>query len=249
MPELNDLAEMRLLVVGASSGIGRSIGVIAATRGARVAFAARSTPEPFESSAGIEPDSYVTLQCDASRAEDCERVVAESISALGGLTSLVYAAAAPAARLVDAFDGAFLENAFRTNVIGAALVVRAALPQLRANRGSVALLSSETVRTPRPGLVAYGATKAALESLADGFRTEVPEVSFTRVVIGPTADTRLGSTLDPELLGQLTKLWRDRGIRDDVWMDPDDVALSVLDAISAPASVHEIAVFGRGLQR
>jgi NAD(P)-dependent dehydrogenase (short-subunit alcohol dehydrogenase family) len=239
---------MRLLVIGASSGIGYQVGRVAAQRGAHVVFAARSKPKPFATT-GIDTDNCLALRCDVSRADDCARVVSDAASALGGLTTLVYAAASPAARLVEDFDAAFLEEAFRTNVIGAALAIRAALPHLRASRGSVALLSSETVRAPRPGLVAYGATKAALEHLADGFRTEVPEVSFTRVTIGPTADTRLAASLDPEWMDRISAVWRERGLRDDVWMDPADVAESILDAVSARTSLHEVAIFGRGLQR
>jgi NAD(P)-dependent dehydrogenase (short-subunit alcohol dehydrogenase family) len=110
-----------------------------------------------------------------------------------------------------------------TNLVGLHEVVQAALPHL-SDGAAVGVLSSDSVGTPRPGLVPYAASKAALEELMRGWRTEHPEIRFSTIVIGPTFPTEFGTSFDPELMGELWDEWASLGLADTTIMDGTELA-------------------------
>ena len=87
---------MRLLVVGASSGIGRAVALLAAREGIDVVAAARRADR-------LDEMPVATVVCDARRGEDCESVVAAAVARMGGLDAVVYAAGvSPLVAVADA---------------------------------------------------------------------------------------------------------------------------------------------------
>ena len=92
----------RILVVGASTGIGRAVGIQAAQSGAAVAFAARRT-ELLEEAVDAAGGSSFAVACDVRREEQCARAVEEAVERFGGLDAVVYAAGkSPLVRFADA---------------------------------------------------------------------------------------------------------------------------------------------------
>ena len=146
---MSTLASQRLLVVGASSGIGRACAVSAAAAGARVALAARRSDRlgeaAREAGAGAIP-----LACDVTDPASCERAVAEAAAAFDGLDGLVYAAGIARPTLLRDAAQSDWRAALDTNLIGASLITRAALPHLRASRGRAVYLSSISSEDPIP---------------------------------------------------------------------------------------------------
>ena len=88
----NDLDGRRILIVGASSGIGRSLGLQAAAAGAVVAFAARRS-DLVESATAQAGGSSVGLVADVRDPAACEALVETAVEALGGLDDVVYSTA------------------------------------------------------------------------------------------------------------------------------------------------------------
>ena len=179
---------MRTVVVGASSGLGRCIGIGLAQRGAHVALLARRR-ENLEDAAKEAGPSSVAIECDVTDETSCRTAIAEAAEALGGIDALVYAPGiGPLVRLADT-DAATWRRVFDTNVIGAALVTNAAIEHLTASGGTAAFLSSvsASLTPPWPGLGAYAVSKAALDKLVEAWRAEYPHVGFTRVVVGDCA--------------------------------------------------------------
>ena len=231
----------RILVVGASSGIGRAIAEGALARGARVAMSARR--DELLATIGTGADTRaVPLACDVSDADACAAMVGEAITRLGGLDALVYAAGCY--RLVTVADASAADwkQAFAVNVIGAAIAVKAALPALTASRGRAVFLSSEVVRQPRAGVVAYGTSKAALDHLVLGLRTEVDDVAFTSVVIGATGDTELGRETPRDTLAQYVQQWKRGGFHMAGLMQPSEVADEVLHVLESDVHVLTVEV-------
>ncbi|HSA23633.1 MAG TPA: SDR family NAD(P)-dependent oxidoreductase, partial [Myxococcota bacterium] len=74
---------------------------------------------------------------------------------------------------------------FDTNVFGVLAVLRAALPGLRARKGRVVLVGSLAGRVPIPFQVHYSATKAAVDSIAQGLRLEVAPFGVKVSLIEP----------------------------------------------------------------
>ena len=176
---------MRTVVVGASSGLGRCIGIGLAKRGARVALLARRL-EQLEAAAQDAGGDTLAIKCDVTDEESCRSAITEAATGLGGIDALVYASGiGPLARLTDT-DAAEWRRTFDTNVIGAAIVTSAAIGELTKSGGTAAYLSSvsASLTPPWPGLGAYAVSKAALDKLVEAWRAEHPHVGFTRVVVG-----------------------------------------------------------------
>jgi NADP-dependent 3-hydroxy acid dehydrogenase YdfG len=230
---------VRLLVVGASSGIGRAVAVLAAGDGIDVVAAARRADR-------LDELPVQTVVCDARDAGDCETVVASAVSRLGGLDAVVYAAGVSPLVAVAEADAAVWHEVLETNVIGAALVVRAALPHLIAASGRAVFLSSDSVPRPYPGLVAYAASKAALNTLVMGWRVECPEVTFTRVAVGPTV-TGFADSWSPERAAGYFARWEAEAYLPATQsiMTPDQAAAEVLHILRSPVRLDEVVVRAR----
>jgi NAD(P)-dependent dehydrogenase (short-subunit alcohol dehydrogenase family) len=228
-----DVTGRRVLVVGASAGIGRGVAQAAVAAGATVAFAARRAEQLEEAVAGAAPDAPgagkgAVVTGDVRRPGGGAELVAEAVAAVGGpLDLVVYTAAmSPLALLADT-TFADWQAVFETNVVGAAMVATAAVHQL-APGGVIALMSSETVGRPRHGLVAYAASKQALEELIRGLRTEHSDTRFCRLVVGATIGTEFGIHFDPNVMAQVAPHWITHGEMRMGFMDPSELGGLIL---------------------
>jgi NAD(P)-dependent dehydrogenase (short-subunit alcohol dehydrogenase family) len=218
------------VVVGASSGLGRSIAIGLAKRGAEMAMLARRR-ERLEAAAAEAGPAARAIECDVTDETSCRSAIDEAATGLGGIDAVVYTPAiGPLVRLVDT-DGATWRRVFDTNVTGAALVTAAAVPHLEATGGTVAYLSSvsASLTPPWPGLGAYIVSKAALDKLVEAWRIEHPTIGFTRLVVGDCAggegDSRTEFTAgwDPELATELGTIWVTRGFISGSLIDVDEL--------------------------
>ncbi len=220
----------RLLVVGGSSGIGRSIATRAARDGWPVVAAARRT----ERLAELADIGVIAVPGDVRDPEDCEAIVAAAVDVLGGLDHVVIAAGVSDFGTVAETDAARWHQLLDTNVIGPALVARAALPHLRATHGRLVLMSSLAAHRPPPGMVAYAVSKQAVETFAVGLHEEEPDVDVCCIVLGPTY-TEITAGWDRALLVELFARWRQQGfLPPPGQMDPDDVAAHLLTLLELP---------------
>lgn len=236
---------MRLLVVGASSGIGRAVGLRASRVGARVAFAARRREE-IERAAARAAGEAVAVCCDVTQAGSCREAVAATLSSFGGLDVLLYAAGmSPLCMLEDASAEEW-RQVLDTNLVGASLVTAAALPHLRESGGRALYVSSYAVRQPLPGLGLYRVSKVALDGLVESLRMEHPDVDFTRVVVGNTSHTGFADAWDPERLRQTLAIWVERNLfPSPTMMSLDVLADSIVAILAAPGYVDDVAIMPR----
>lgn len=232
------LAGCRLLVVGASRGIGRALCRRAADAGARVVGSSRSVPsEPAAGSA----DTIAHIRCDVRNPDACEELVSRTLDLLGGLDALVYVAGVSPLAPVDSADAAVWREVLDTNVVGAALVLRAALDRLSAAAGHALFISSTMVGRPWPGLTPYAASRAALEELLRGVRREHPALRVTTAVIGPTK-TGFESSWDPALASDLRARWHAEGCLSPsvTSLHPDEVAGGLLSVLSSRVRIDHL---------
>ncbi len=238
------LSGHRTLVVGASSGIGRELGIRAAASGARVAFAGRRR-ELLDAAAAEAGSGAVAVRCDVTVESEIAEAVAATVDAFGGLDSVVYSTAIdPLVRIADV-DAATWMHLLATNVVGASLITRAALPHVRAVRGRVLYISATSVGRPLPGMGAYASSKAALEELARAWRSEYRDVAFATVAVGMTLGTGVTDSWDRTLLGELSAQWGPAGYMLDNGpgtMECAEVADSILAVLAAPTFMPYVAV-------
>jgi NADP-dependent 3-hydroxy acid dehydrogenase YdfG len=179
-------SQMKVLVTGASSGIGRATAIELAARGHTVLAAARRERELAE--LGSERGSITAVPLDvtdaASVAAAAERV--RSLTDGYGVDVLVNSAGYALGGPVEALSGEAVEHQFATNVFGLLGVTRAVLPAMRARgHGQVINVSSVVGRVVFPGMGVYAATKYALEALSDALRMELAPFGVSVVLIEP----------------------------------------------------------------
>jgi NAD(P)-dependent dehydrogenase (short-subunit alcohol dehydrogenase family) len=228
---------MRTVVVGASSGLGRCIGIGLAQRGAQVALLARRQ-ERLEGAAEAAGPGTLAIGCDVTDQSSCRSAIAKAAAELGGIDALVYAPGiGPLVRLVDT-DAETWRRVFDTNVTGAALVTAAAIPHLTESAGTAVFLSSvsASLTPPWPGLGAYAVSKAALDKLVEAWRHEHPGIGFTRLVVGDCAGgegdamTEFANGWDAELAAEVYPIWAARSYLAGALIDVEHL-VGVVDAV------------------
>ena len=245
---------MKTVVVGASSGLGRCIGVGLAQRGAQVALLARRVDRLTDAAEEAGPGT-LAIPCDITDERACRQAVSEAAEGLGGIDALVYSTAVGPLAMLEHVDAGTWQHTFATNVTGAALVTAAALPHLKASSGVAAYLSSVSVSQtePWPGLGAYIVSKAALEKLVEAWRVEHPTVGFSRVVVGDCTGgegdsaTGFADLWDPELFGELYPVWVSRRHIAENFISVDQL-VSAVDGVlrlGANSSIPSIVVAPR----
>jgi NAD(P)-dependent dehydrogenase (short-subunit alcohol dehydrogenase family) len=199
----------RILVVGATAGIGRQAAVDMVAMGGDVIFAGRSEAklaEALEQAGGGRG-----VIADIAVPADCEGLIAEAFELLGGTIDLLLTVVGISKLgLVAEAEPEIWRECLLTNVMGPALVTKAAIPHLTPD-AFVGYFSSETVGMPYPGLVPYGSSKAGLEEMIRGLRAEHPEFRFCCLRVGKTRDTDFSRDFDQELAGRLRETWVRRG--------------------------------------
>jgi NAD(P)-dependent dehydrogenase (short-subunit alcohol dehydrogenase family) len=231
-------ADVRIVVVGASSGLGRCIGVGLGQRGARVALLARRK-DRLDSAAREAGNGALAVACDVTDESSCQSAIAEAADALGGIDSLVYTPGiGPLMHLTDT-DAATWRRVFDTNVIGASLLTAAAIPHLTESSGTAVFLSSVSASQtpPWPGLGAYAVSKAALDKLVDAWRVEHPEIGFTRLIVGECGGgegegmTEFANDWDADLAAELVPTWIARNYMTGALLAVDEL-VSMVDVIA-----------------
>jgi NAD(P)-dependent dehydrogenase (short-subunit alcohol dehydrogenase family) len=227
---------MRAVVVGASSGLGRCIGVGLGQRGAQVALLARRRKR-LEAAANEAGEGALAIECDVTDPSSVSSAIGKAAADLGGIDALVYAPAiGPLARLVDT-DAATWRRVFDVNVTGAAVVTAATVPHLTESHGTALYLSSvgASLTPPWPGLGAYGVSKAALDRMIEAWRVEHPDIGFTRCIVGDCTggegdamtEFPQASDWDFDLLGELHPVWEARGLLAGCFIDVEDLVNAV----------------------
>ncbi len=243
----------RTVVVGASSGLGRCIGVGLAQRGDQVALLARRR-ERIEAAAKAAGPGAIAIECDVTDEASCRSAIAAAVDALGGIDNIVYTpAVGPLVRMVDT-DADTWRRIFDTNVIGAALVTAAAVPHLTVSAGKAVYLSSDagTFGPPWPGLGAYGVSKAALERMVDAWRAEHPDIGFTTLIVGECpggegdAATGMNIGWDMDLAMKAVPLWASRGCMPGKLMPVEDLIDVVHTILRTNSATSMPVVVARG---
>jgi NAD(P)-dependent dehydrogenase (short-subunit alcohol dehydrogenase family) len=247
--ERTDLAGLRLLVVGASSGIGHAVALDAASRGASVAVAARRMDLLSDLAAGTGGFAF---ELDVQDSAAINEVVGAAAAALGGIDAVVFTSTVIPFALIEDTDVATWIHAFTVNAVGANNVLRAALPHL-SDSGVVLIASSADVGRPRDGVAAYSASKAALDEILHSWRIEHPELSIVRVGVGATEDTEILRGADRDLLDQLLKSWKQHGhlpLQMSALRDVADTLVSLVAiAHTNPSVVPEIVQLAPRIKR
>ncbi|MCQ3810721.1 MAG: SDR family oxidoreductase [Acidimicrobiia bacterium] len=224
------LSERRVLVVGASSGLGRATAIALQRLGAHVAFAARRR-DVLEAAVEEAEGGHVVV-IDTLDPLSIEHGVAEAAEVLGGLDGIVYTSGmSPMAPMAELTQEDW-QAVFGVNTFGPNLIIKAALPHLSED-SVVAAVSSDSSSMPRHSLVPYAASKRALEATMDGWRTEMlGNRRFVTVILGPTMPTEFANSFTPEAFEAAIPHWQRQGFRTGI-MQGDEVAHGLVSFMAA----------------
>ncbi|HTO99523.1 MAG TPA: SDR family oxidoreductase [Myxococcales bacterium] len=225
---------MQALVTGAARRLGKAIALELHRAGHRVAVHYRTSRAEAEETAALLGGAPLV---QGDQAAEPERIVLEAAQALGGLDLLVCSAAQFEKAPAESLSRARFEAMLAADLTGPFLLMQAALPLLRASRGSiVTLLDVCGTSQVWKGYAHYAAAKAGLAALTRLLALEwAPEVRVNGVAPGAVL---LAAGTDPEGLQKRIPLGRIG--------KPEDVARAVRFLAQEPFITGEILTVDGG---
>jgi short-subunit dehydrogenase len=190
-----DLTDSRVLVTGASSGIGAGLAVAFASAGADVGICARRADRLEETAARCRAQGHDVhvWSCDLADPVQVDRLVGDALDALGGVDVLVNNAGIPKRRHVAQLDAATVDAVTRINYLSPVQLTLALLPQmLERGSGRIINVSSVAATLSSPGESAYSASKAALAVFSEAMAVDLWDRGVRVLVVYPgVVDTEL----------------------------------------------------------
>ena len=231
MDDSNQAARLRgrrILITGASSGVGLAAAALFAREGAELVLVSRRADLAAEQ---LEQRGYQALPvcADLADREAVEEAVRTAVEALGGLDVVVSNAAAAVFGHVLEVDPDDFDRTVAVTFTGAVNVIRASLPHLRESRGVIVATGSLMARAPLPTWASYAAAKHALRGFLNSLQVEEMErgsgVRCAMVHPGP---------IDTPLFAHATSgTGRTPRVPPDAYR-PDVVARALVEAANAP---------------
>lgn len=178
----------RVLLTGASSGVGLAAVGLLADEGARLVVVARRDGDLRALIDEHGLDAHV-IAADLGTREECERVVAEAVEHFGGLDLLISNAGAAVFGHVSEVHPDDFDRTVDVTFGAPVNLIRAALPHLRESRGGIIATGSLMTQVPLPSWSAYTSAKHALRGFLNTLAIEEREqgtgVTISMVHPGP----------------------------------------------------------------
>lgn len=190
----------RVLVTGASSGIGAGLAEAMAAAGATVGICARRRDrlgETLERCRAHAPESRMWV-VDLADPAQVDQLAAAARGELGGVDVLVNNAGIPKRRKVTALDPPTVDAVMRINYLSPVRLTLALLPgMVEQGWGRVVNVSSVAAPLSSPGEAAYDASKAALAAFSEAMAVDLWDTGVKVTVVYPgVVDTDLFSMPD-----------------------------------------------------
>ena len=183
-----NLAGRRVVLTGASSGIGRCMAEQLAQAGAHVALAARSADKLDElahSLAGSGTKVFA-VPTDITVPEQRQRLIDTAVEGLGGIDVLINNAGIASWGHFATADEAILRQIMEVNFFAPVELIRVAVPQLmKGDRPAVVNVASMCGRRGMPAWPEYSASKFALVGLSEALRCEFARFDIDVLLVLP----------------------------------------------------------------
>src|SRR5262245_21856442 len=188
MGRRRSLSGSRILITGASQGIGRALAEVAAERGAKVLAAARSAAMLNELAGAIRAKggTIEVVQADVTNAEDRRKMADAAVRHFGGLDILVNNAGIGATGHFADVSPERMRQIMEVNFFGLTETTRVCLPLLKqGNRPAIVNISSIAGKRGIPARSEYSASKFAVQGFSEALRAELAKDGVDVLVICP----------------------------------------------------------------
>jgi short-subunit dehydrogenase len=181
------LANKRVLITGASSGIGRALAVAFANQGSKLVIAARSSERLDELARQLSPlTTVVAVAGDLANEEDRAQLIDAAVAKLGGLDILVNNAGIASWGHFANSDESVMREIMEINFFAPVELMRLAIPHLtRGDEPAIVNVSSMCGRRGMPAWPEYSASKFALSGLSESLRGEMARFGIDVVLAVP----------------------------------------------------------------
>ncbi len=229
-------------ITGASAGIGRALAIELGKVGARVAVSARRTERLTEVAGAVDAAGgrALVIPCDVTDERAVEGAVAEIADRVGRLDLAVANAGFSVGGRFSSLTADDWRRQLDTNVVGAAVTIRHALPELEKTGGRALLVGSVAGMIPAPKAAPYAASKAAVRAMGQALSAELAGrgVSVTTVhpgfVESEIAHVDNRGRFDPDRVDRRPLRW-----------PADRAARSILRAAARRKREHVFTAHGR----
>ncbi|GBD37446.1 3-oxoacyl-[acyl-carrier-protein] reductase FabG [bacterium HR36] len=172
------LGQARVIITGASRGIGEALAKRLSFYGAHLCLAARSTEKVHRLAQHLRTfgrSQIIALGMDVTKPEDRKLLIDGTVYYLGGLDVLINNAGVGASGLFEEGSPERLRQIMETNFFAAVELIRLAIPHLEKSPvgGMIVNISSVLGRRGIPGYADYCASKFALTGFSEALRAEL----------------------------------------------------------------------------
>lgn len=216
------------VVTGASQGIGRAIALRLANAGTTVCLIGRSQQRLESAAEPVRSKGANTflIEADLSRDDGISEILRFLEQHELQADILVHSAGEYSRGGIEETQIREFDVMYQTNVRGTYLLTQTLLPSLKSRKGQIVFINSSQGQNASGGVGQYAATQHALRAIADSVREEVNQhgIRVLSVFCGRTATPRMEKIFAAEA----------RAYNPEVLLQPDDIAIVVVDALALP---------------
>ncbi len=207
MPEATinfNFAEQRVLITGATSGMGEATAIAFVEAGAKVVISGRNQDRANAIIDGLKamPTSISFLAADIGQRDQCDKLVSEAVNNLGGLDIVVNSAGVIYHATAEETTDQQWHDTMSINVNGTFYICRAAIPHLKPAGGTIINIASDAALSGSHHLTAYCASKGAVLQMTRAMAKDYARDNIRIIPVCP------GDVDTPMLRGE----FRDRGL-------------------------------------
>ena len=232
---------MRIILTGASMGIGEAAAEALAAPGTKLALVARSRGKLEKVAAEVKKrgGQAIIIQADLSKPEDAARVVPEALEALGGVDVLINNAGVGNAGTLAAMKMEIMRHVMEVNLFSVVRLMQDVIPAMREQGGGhIINISSVVSKISLPTAGGYSASKFALNGISDAARVELAGENIKVTTLCPGV---VRSNFHANLLGGERKALGSAG-----WT-PEQVALAIVRAVNNPTRERVLGIANKVL--
>ncbi|WP_434940381.1 SDR family NAD(P)-dependent oxidoreductase [Shewanella sp. HL-SH8] len=169
-----DFSGKRVLITGASAGIGRACAVLLAKLGATLILNGRDQVALEKTASSLEGSGHVCAPFDMADTDKLSDWVKSLVKEYGYIDGFVHCAGIQITKPIRVFDQAFFNETMHVNLASAMAIAKGfRLKRDRSKQGAIVFVSSIAGLIGQTGNTVYGASKAGLMSLTRGLSMEL----------------------------------------------------------------------------